>query len=423
MEDMIYWIWLSLSCTPDSATFPKLLEKFGSAREIYEADIKEISRAVGFRSSDRRALDDKDLTRAREIYEFCKKHSVGLLAYSDESYPDSLRNIPTPPVLLYYRGILPDFRGGFFVASVGTRSLTDYGRRAAFNLSYDLATAGAIIVSGMAVGIDGVSHAGALAAGASTVAVLGSGIDVCYPASHLTLAREIVKSGCIFTESPPGTKPTRYSFPRRNRIISGLSNATVVIEGAERSGAVITARHARLQNRPVYALPGNVGNRSSEAANLLLKNGARLLTRAEDIINDFSADFPSALNPFLLQEKRQVDMTSALSTYRVSAVCQGDSIFNSNTRDKKQGRKYERNIPTEKYISVGDENIASEIKEPPASFDKYALEVYKKIPKDGGCEIESLVGDGSLRDVMKALLKLEMGQFIVMLPGERVARK
>ena len=424
MDNMIYWIWLSLSCTPDSSTFPRLLEKFSDAREVYEADIKEISRAIGFRSSDRRALDDKDLTRAQEIYEFCKKHNVGILAYPDKKYPDSLRGIPTPPVLLYYRGILPDFERDFFVASVGTRSLTDYGRRAAFNLSYDLARTGAIIVSGMAIGIDGVSHAGALAAGAPTIAVLGSGIDVCYPADHLALAREIVKTGCIFTESPPRTKPTRYSFPRRNRIISGLSNATIVIEGGERSGAVITARHAKRQGRPVYALPGNVGNRGSEAANLLLKNGARLVTRAEDIIGDFSSEFPSVLNPFLLDEKRPVDMMTALRTYRVSAVCQGDSIFNSSIREKKQGRKYEKQKHTSDEIEFNRELAQAEAIQPPASFDKRALEIYKMIPVDGDCEIESLIEYGSnLREVMKALLKLEMGQFVVMLPGERVARK
>ena len=146
----------------------------------------------------------------------------------------------------------------------------------AFNIGYDLATAGATVVSGMAMGIDGVAMAGALSAGGKTVAVIGSGIDVCYPESHLTLAREVVKCGCVITEFAPGTKPSRYNFPKRNRIISGLSSATLVIEGKEKSGALITARHAMQQERPVYAFPGNVGNKNSELSLLLIKNSSHI---------------------------------------------------------------------------------------------------------------------------------------------------
>lgn len=415
MDKIIYWIWLSLSCTPDSATFPKLLSKFDDVKDIYDADIKEISRAIGFRTSDRARLADKDLTRATEIYDFCKKYGVGLLPYSDQNFPKSLREIPTPPVLLYYRGILPDFNSQFFVACVGTRMLTDYGRRSAFSISYDLAMAGATIVSGMAVGIDSVAHAAALSAGATTVAILGSGIDICYPSEHLHLAREIVKSGCILTEYPPKSQPTKFSFPKRNRIISGLSSATVVIEGRERSGAVITARHAKSQGKVVYALPGNVGNRNSEATNLLIRNGAKIITRAEDLINDFADKHP--LNPFLLKPKCPVDLMDVLSAYRVSALCQSDDVFVPARASKK------RETPTYDYSPNRiPQNSAAH--EPPEGFDVRALAIYKKIPTSGECTVESLIdSEHSLREVMRCLLKLEIGQFIIMLPGERVARK
>ena len=422
MEDVVYWIWLSLSCTPDSATFPRLLEKFSDAKEIYDAGIKEISEAVGYRTSDRRALGEKNLDRALGIYEFCKKNGVGLLPYSDSRYPDALRNIPTPPVLLYYRGELPDFNLGVYIAAVGTRRLSDYGRRSAFTVSYDLALSGATIVSGMAVGIDAVAHAGALSAGAKTVAVLGSGINVCYPPEHLNLAREIVKSGCIITEYPPDAQPTKYSFPRRNRIISGLSAATLVFEGTERSGSIITARHAKSQGRPVYALPGNVGNKTSEASNLLIKNGAKLFRRAEDIIDDLQSSHPGRLNPFLLNEKCPVDILRALRTYRVSALTQSDDVFLPpksrkiwNKRGKIKAVEYSAEIPADS---------AQEFREPPADFNKRALEIYKRIPLTEDCTIESLIdSEYPLREVMKALLKLEMGSFIVLLPGERVKRK
>ena len=284
MNKTVYWIWLSLCCTPDSATFPKLLEKFNDAEEIFNATDKQISACIGNNASDRSLLLKRDLSDAEKIYDFCTKRGVGIVTCASEDYPSPLRNISTPPVLLYYRGRLPDFNNKLFVAAVGTRSLSDYGRRAAFKISYDLACAGATVVSGMAMGIDGVALAGALSAGGSTVAVIGSGIDVCYPSGHLTLAREIVKNGCVITEFPPGTPPNRFDFPRRNRIISGLCSATLVIEGREKSGALITARYAQEQGRVVYAVPGNVGSPNSEVSNLLIKNGALLCTGAEDII-------------------------------------------------------------------------------------------------------------------------------------------
>ncbi len=426
MNELIYDIWLSLACTPDSATFPRLLEKYSSAREIYEAPDKELSRTVGHNATDKKALINKNLGRAEEIFEFCRRKGVGLLSYFREGYPKSLKSIPTPPVLLYYRGILPDFDNKFFVAVVGTRMLSDYGRRSAFRISYDLSTAGAVIVSGMATGIDGVAHAGALSAGGFTVAVLGSGIDVCYPALHLTLAREIVKSGCVITEYAPGTKPNKYNFPRRNRIISGLSSATFVVEGRERSGSLITARHAMDQKRTVYALPANVGSKNSEVTTLLLKNGARVLTAAEDIINDFEPKCGTMLNRFKLTERCPVDMNEALRRYAVSALCPNDEVFNPPMKAKRQKpQPVTAEALTESLPTITVEPTAKlEIREPGVGFDAVSIKIYKKIPLKGDCAIDELVDEEhSLREVMKSILKLEMGNFIERLPGERIKRK
>ncbi len=417
MDDIIYWIWLSLCCTPGSATFPKLLERFKNAKAVYDAEYSEIVVCVGRTAVERVAFESKDLSMAEKIYSFCKKHNVGLLAYSDEKYPDSLRKIKSPPILLYYRGILPDFNSKFFIACVGTRSLSDYGRKNAFKISYDLASCGAVIVSGMAIGIDGVSHAGALSAGSPTVAVIGSGIDVCYPKQHLYLAREIVKTGCVLTEFAPGTPPDRHNFPKRNRIISGLCAATLVVEGREKSGALITARYAKEDGRVVYALPGNVGESNSEVTNLLIKDGARLFTKAEDIIKDFSESHRGMLNPFNLKVKCPVDTMEALSFFRVSATCQGDKIF-----DPAWGKRKKRENDTS--AAVPPSNEAPKDPEAVSGFDKNALIIYKKIPLDSDIEIEILVDDNmNLRDIMKALLKLEMSGFVQLLPGERVARK
>jgi DNA processing protein len=279
------------------------LSKFTDAEEIYRADESGLRGAIDRRASDRSALLNKDLTKAEEILEFCRSKRVGVVTYADPTYPDALRKIPNPPVLLYYRGVWHDFNsGGFYSAIVGTRSVSDYGRKNTFVIARDLARAGATVVSGMAIGIDGVALAGALSVNAPTVAVIGSGIDVCYPAQHITLAREIVKRGCVITEFAPGTPPNRFNFPKRNRIISGLSAVTLVMEGRENSGALITARCAQEQGRIVYALPGNVSSPTSEVTNLLLKNGARALVSADDIVRDFETEYHGKLNPFKLAE-------------------------------------------------------------------------------------------------------------------------
>lgn len=417
MDRIVYWIWLSLACSPSGSTFGKLIKEFDDAKDIYLADGKKISSIIGYRNSDRAALENKDLGRAEEIYRFCNKHLVGLLPYYDEKYPDLLRQIDNPPVLLYYRGKLPDFDRIFTVATVGTRSLSDYGRKNAFRISHDLAAAGATIVSGMATGIDGVSMAGALAAGGTTVAVIGSGIDICYPPQHLRLAREIVKRGCVITEYAPGTPPSKLNFPKRNRIISGLSRATMVFEGPERSGALITARCAKDQGRTVYALPASIGSKNSQLTTLLIKNGAKMCTTAEDILNDFTDAYAGAINTFNLKDRIQADLMATLTEYGVVAVCPGDDIFEA-PRAKKQMFKASADA------FIGEEKQEGEAVSPPPSFDKRALEIYKKIPTSGSCSLESLVdGETNLRQVMRYLLMLEVGGFVVMLPGEAVSRK
>ena len=413
MDSLVYWIWLSLACTPDSATFAKLMAKYGDAKEVYDAPDREIRSVVGAKASDCTALNNKSLDRAVEIYSFCKEKNVGILTYQNENFPVSLRDIPTPPVLLYYRGQLPDFNKGFRCAIVGTRSLSDYGRINAFKLGYDMGCIGATVVSGMAIGIDGVALAGAIAAGAPTVAVIGSGIDVCYPSSHLTLARTIVKNGCVLTEYAPGTKPEKFNFPRRNRIISGLCPVTVVVEGKESSGSMITARHAKAQGREVFAFPGNVGTDGSQSTNLLIKNGALLCTGAEDIIARFEKDYPGVLNPFLLKNRPEVNMLDVLRDLRVSALTPNDDVF--SVPKPKKTKKVEVAIDT----TSKEENLLPEM----PVFDADLLKLYKKIPSVGECSVESLADDETnLRTVMRLLLKLEMGRFITMLPGDRVKR-
>ena len=422
MNRQVLWIWLSLACTPGNETFGKLISHFHTAEAIFSADKNDISDIIGANAKDLEALSDKNLDKAEEIFEYCTAKNIGIVNYCDSNFPLSLRSISTPPVLLYYRGKFPDFSSSFSVSIVGTRRLSDYGLNNSFSIARDLAGAGATIVSGMAIGIDGVAHAGALSAGGITVAVLGSGIDVCYPIQHKMLAREIVKNGCVITEYAPGTAPERNNFPKRNRIISGLSVLTLVIEGKEKSGALLTARHAQEQGRALYALPGNVGNPNSERTNLLIKNGAKLCVSADDIIRNYEAQSHGILNPFLLANMQKADPYQFLRAYSVSAVTQNDSVFR---RTNKNVKKKKDNVQNDEHQEIKDiESVSNEPTKSLESFYGEMLKIYKRIPQNEECTIESLVdSDLPLRNVMKALLKLEMGRFVVMLPNEKVKRK
>lgn len=429
MKNLVYWIWLSLAVTPGSETFRKLIETFSDPKSIFDADGDAIARCIGSSSRDFDSLNCKDTERAEQILQFCEKKNVGILTYSDEAFPTSLYEINNPPVLLYYRGILPDFNKICMISMVGTRRLTDYGRRNAFVIGHDLAKAGAAIVSGMAIGIDGVSHAGAISAGGVNIAFLGSGIDVCYPEQHQKLAREIVKNGCVMTEYAPGTRPEGRNFPVRNRLIAGISCATVVIEGRERSGALITARCAKKYGKTVYALPGNVDNKTSEVTNLLIKNGAKLITAPDDIIRDLEFVYIGIINPFNLGQKLEVRMSDVLVQLGIACVAQSDDIF--STFPSKRKKRIEENeeaedapsgIDTPQTETEGTQVAESSLEN--LGFDKDTLNIYQRIPAGEDCSIESLVsGEYPLPKVMKALLKLEMGHFVVMLPGEMVRRK
>lgn len=441
MNELVYWIWLSLACTVDTTTFRDLMKVFDSALDVYNATDKEIRNAVNPKVSDCSALYIKNLDKAKEIYEFCRDKNVGILTYNDIRFPLALKLISTPPVLLYYRGVLPDFNNRFTCAVVGSRNLSTYGRKNAFNFGYDLGRVGGTVVSGMAMGIDGVALAGAVAAGAPTLVFLGSGIDVCYPEGHKTLARNIVKNGCIMTEFAPSTPPNRYNFPKRNRLISGVSMATVVIEGGERSGSLITARYAIKQNKPVYAYPGNVGNEGSRASHILIKEGAHLCTSVEDVIRDFEFRNKSIIDPQRLTKAAPVDMVEVLSSLSVMCVAVDDDIF---TPLKKKGtrRKSVKNSTTGESIPKGIEETQG-IREsqsnrgdrpkkqrpkqqdlpksPDLSSDM--LHIYKMIPSEGDCMVESLICEGfDLMKVMMILLKLEVFGFVSMLPGDRVKR-
>ena len=287
MKDRLFEIWFSLRCGVQNKEFQPLLEACGTPYDLYKADESELE-ALPCSQGLKARLADKSLGEATRIMEFCRDKGVGILFWQDDYYPVSLRPLRDPPVLLYYKGKLPDLSKKLCISVVGTRSMSEYGKRIAYKIGYELGAAGTAVVSGMALGNDGVAAAGAILAGGSTVAILGCGIDVVYPREHGRLLEAITERGAVMTEFAPGTPPEGKNFPIRNRIISGLSQGTVVVEGDLKSGALITARTAILQGRDIYAFPGNVGETNSAGTNKLISDGAVMILSARDLLENYT---------------------------------------------------------------------------------------------------------------------------------------
>lgn len=289
MNDEQYMYWLT---TVDGMTLKRaaaLIERFGSAEGVYGASRESLMKIPQMTPELADAVassKNAELVIAKTA-EFEKK-GIRLLAISNPEYPELLREIYDPPLLLYVKGRLPGAKLPM-VAVIGSRNCSDYGLNAAYKLSKDLALRGVVIVSGMARGIDGMAHKGAMDAnppdgGASTVAVLGCGVDVCYPADNHALYDRLARDGCIISEYPPGTEPLKYNFPQRNRIISGLSLGVIVVEAAVRSGTSITVDMALEQGRDVFVVPGSIFSRLSEGTNAMIKNGAVPITGYDDVL-------------------------------------------------------------------------------------------------------------------------------------------
>ncbi len=286
-REHLFWIWLAEALGCASKHFRRLTELYDNPYEIFHAEDSEIERIPYLTERVISALENKDLEPASRILDACQREGIEILPYADARYPILLREIEAPPVVLYCRGRLPDWNRRLCIGMVGTRHMSAYGMHTAYKLSYELTQAGALVVSGMATGIDGVSAAAAMEAGGETVAVLGCGADVIYPKHHAPLYRSILEKGAILSEYPPGTPPASFRFPVRNRLISGLSQGTVVVEAGMGSGSLITAKDAILQGRDVFALPANIGSRGAEGTNGLIRDGARLALSTADVLEPY----------------------------------------------------------------------------------------------------------------------------------------
>ncbi len=318
MDHRVYWIWLAESVGQGSVLAVKLINVFGNAASVYSAGAEDIAslKDSGFSAREitslKKLLENKSTAEAEEI--LAKAESLGqrVLVPTDEDFPRSLFSLRNAPLVLYVVGKLPKLNRELCVSVVGTRKMSDSGRRASFAIGYGLAAGGAVVVSGMALGCDGAALCGAIEAGGRTVAVLGGGADVVYPKDHATLYNTIVKNGAVISEYPPETESKGHHFPMRNRIISGLSAGSVIVEADERSGALITARHAINQGRNVFAVPGDVSSPGSVGPNELLKTGAFVATCAEDVLSEYEFLYPRQISLRACQRAiRNLDIDAA----------------------------------------------------------------------------------------------------------------
>ena len=427
-ESVLYWIWLAERCGIASREFVRLYEKYQDPFDLYRMDTEEIERIEGISGALKTKLFDKSLVSSYDVLKYCRSKRVDIVTYKDEGYPSRLRNIQDPPVLLYVLGKLPNVDNRLCIGVVGTRKMSEYGRDTAYTISYELASAGAVVVSGMALGIDGVAACGALSSGGKTVAVLGCGVSVVYPKAHTRLMEEIAKHGAVVTEYPPFESPHGYNFPKRNRIISGLCQGLLVVEGSATSGALITAKLAIEQGREVFALPGKINESNYEGPNELIKNGASVALSAEDLVTYFDFLYHDCIDNKGLRASRNggISVDRALAKYKVGDIYDRRNSYRPEVA--KDTESEAENTPvrpvaapvTEAVESIRPDRSAELL----AGLDEVSRQVYACLPLDRAVSPDALSVDGAgIGDVITALTMLEISGLAESLPGGLYIRK
>jgi DNA processing protein len=318
MDDLRYWLALNRLNEIGPVTLKKLISAYKCPEKIFDLSYKNL-------------LNFQDIghVRAKNISEFnqwddvekeienIRKNNIRIIKYTDDEYPEALRHIEDPPILIYCFGkLLDDDR--YSIAIVGSRHMTPYGRAVTEKLAYGLASLGITIISGMARGIDSVAHKSALSAKGRTIAVLGSGLDKPYPSENKDLFNEISSYGAVISEFPLGTPPNKENFPRRNRLISGLSLGVIVVEATINSGSLITANYALEQGKEVFAVPGNIFSKNSEGTNLLIKKGAKLVDGIEEVLEELAPKLKKLVISSNMFDKKTVSLEI---TDKEKAIC------------------------------------------------------------------------------------------------------
>lgn len=452
MSNSVKWVWLAQKCGQGSTEVLTLVERFDSIESIYKADFEKYT---DFGISERLAEDltDKSLNEATKIVEYCRTADIGILCYDDAAYPLSLRSLKNPPAVLYYMGSLPDFNRRLCIAIVGTRKMSEYGMHTAYKIAYEVAASGAVVVSGMALGIDGIASCAAIAAKGTTVAVLGSGIDIIYPYDHATLEGIIKQNGAVISEYPPATEPKKTNFPMRNRIISGLCQGTAVIDADIDSGAMITAKNAILQGRDVYAVPGNIGAENTSGTNTLIRDGAQAVLCGRDIIRNYAYMYRDTLDItklFIAEKKSDFDpnivRNMKISTRVVSSFSDrieddgrhigltpakeskapeaeaGASVKKGEPKAKRREEAVDHRVHEKQHKSP--DRLGDDSREVLEKLSEKQRKVLEEMPIDRAVTVDYLTKTGfALGEVISALTVLEIRGLVSSLPGALYIRK
>ena len=451
MSKNLYWIWFSERVGIAKKGFVEILEHFGDPQSVYDAEAAELYSLKDKRNGKLiESLLNKDLDEAYDIEKYCAKRGINILKYGEDGYPKLLMSLSDPPVILYARGFIKDLDKKVAISVIGMRKLTSYGRRAAYKMGYELSAAGAVVVGGLAYGIDAVGACGALDAGGRAIAVLGGGVDNVYPKEHKKLLDQIAKRGMVISEYPPLSGAVPNNFPIRNRIISGLSHGTLVVEANDRSGSLITANSAIMQGRSVFALPGNVDNKSSDGTNALIKAGATPVTSALDILENYRYIYGESLDFSALAG---IDARSNLKRGALSSrgVDEGDEVFADEKKSvigsllhkkkKIDGRtvnelpgsmeypQFEES-PVLKKEDVDSKNeINEQFKEVDYStifdgLDKKYSDIFFAMPKNKAVGLDTFQGLGyNMIEIMSVMSLLEIKRLVKVLPGGQYIRE
>jgi DNA processing protein len=306
MSNLIYWIALTEVPEIGPITAKKLLAIYKRPESIFKASYKELSGIPGI--SSRRAKNIKDFSgwgKIENSIKMLEHRGIRTVIFHDKDYPETLKNIDDAPIVFYMKGKIQK-EDRYAISIVGSRKFSSYGKFASEKLSGELASMGFTIVSGMARGIDTLAHTAAIKSGGRSIAVLGSGIDIPYPAENKGLIEKIASSGYVMSEFSLGTKPDKENFPKRNRLISGLSLGVLVVEATAESGSLITATYAMEQGKEVFAVPGCINSLNSEGTNGLIKKGAKLVQKVEDVVEELAPILKGFLRS---KEKAKIELT------------------------------------------------------------------------------------------------------------------
>lgn len=405
---LLHWIWLSTLQDVHDRDKLTLLRHFHDPEDIFYAEPEAFSVVEELTEDIIQALQNKNLKQAYAILDVCEKKDIHICTYHDGAYPGKLKNIADPPLVLYYKGHLPDWDNRPVVAVVGTRNATPYGLNAARHIGTQLAQCGGIVVSGMAAGIDGSAISGALRSDGTVVGVLGCGVDVVYPASHKRLFADTERFGCLISEFSPGTPPLKWNFPKRNRIISGLSNGVLVVEAPAKSGALITARQAAEQGRDVFVVPGNIDVSTCAGSNALLREGAIAVSSGWDILSEYTNLYPTKIhgNTDLVQGEERLPVSEE---YPALNVAQESETPRKNKKSERKNRKNSvDNSANTPYIDL----------QALSSQERHIVELIGE-----GALVDDVIAGSQLHSgvVLSTLTMLEIKGIVTRLPGKRVA--